>query len=303
MDIEINNKNMHILECFSSESRVRILMLLNEEPRSINELAEALGFSSAIITKHIQKLEEAGLIRTESISGKRGRRKVCHLLHDSLTLRFKSVKQEDDNAYSVSIPVGQYADYEVKPTCGLASESGMIGMVDDPRYFSSPDHVKAKHLWFGSGFVQYRIPNYLVGRQQLRELKISFEICSEAPDYNEHWPSDISFSLNGVHVGMWTCPGDFGRKRGVFTPDWWRTGTQHGLLKTLTIGAEGSFLDGQRMSDITPGDLQIEVGKDIAFQISNPETAVHRGGVNLFGSRFGNYDQEIEVVVHYAPAP
>ncbi|MCR2803916.1 ArsR/SmtB family transcription factor [Paenibacillus soyae] len=303
MDIEIDSKNMPILECFSSETRVKIMELLNDEPRSINELAEALGLSSAIVTKHIQKLEEAGIIRTESISGKRGRRKVCHLLHETITLRFKSTKPSEENVYTVSIPVGQYTDYEVHPTCGLASETGMIGMVDDPRYFSSPDHVKAKHIWFGSGFVQYRIPNYLVGRQQLRELQLSFEICSEAPDYNEQWPSDIYFSLNGVELGMWTCPGDFGRHRGVLTPSWWTVGTQHGLLKTLTVGQDGTYLDGQRLSGVTPTDLGIQVGKDFAFQIANPETAVHRGGVNLFGSRFGNYDQEIEVAVRYAPAP
>lgn len=301
MDIQVNSDNLPILECFSSKSRVKIIELLSEDAKSINELAEALDVSSAIVTRHIQKLEEAGIVRTESVSGTRGRRKVCHLLRESLTLRFTKPQQADDNFYAVSIPVGQYADYEVQPTCGLASETGIIGMVDDPRYFSSPDHVKAKHLWFGSGFVQYRIPNYLVGTQRLRELRISFEICSEAPDYNEHWPSDIGFALNGIHVGMWTCPGDFGRHRGVYTPAWWTIGTQYGLLKTLTIRSDGTYLDGERLSDVTPDDLNLQVGRDIPFQISNPETAVHRGGVNLFGSRFGNYDQEIEVSVYYVP--
>lgn len=299
MNIQLNRKSMPIFECFSSETRVKIIELLSEKPMNISELADELNLSSAIVTRHIQKLEDAGIIRTESISGTRGRRKVCHLMHESITFQFKKPRSIDENQYSVSIPVGQYTGYQVKPTCGLASDTGIIGIVDDPRYFSSPDHVKAKHVWFASGYIQYRIPNYLVGKQRIRALSISFEICSEAPGYNENWPSDLTFSINGQSVGMWTCPGDFGGTRGVLTPSWWNKGTQYGLLKTLAVREEGTFLDGLRLSDFTPDDLGVEIGEDIVLQISNPETAVHCGGVSLFGSQFGNYDQEIEVTVYY----
>jgi Predicted transcriptional regulator len=301
VEIQVHPANMAILECFSSESRVKMIELLGTKPMNIGELAEALGISSAIVTKHVQKMEEAGLIRTESVTGTRGRRKICHLRHKAITLRMEPPRAAGAEAkqYTVSIPIGQYIDYAVKPTCGLAAEDAIIGIVDDPRYFSSPDRVRACHLWFASGFVRYRIPNYLVGNQRIRQLTVSLEMGSEAPGYNENWPSDIAFSINGVHVGTWTCPGDFGSQRGVFTPAWWNMGTQNGLLKTLAIREDGTFLDGVRLSGVTPRQLAIGVGDDIILEIANDESAAHNGGVSLFGRGFGNYDQDIEVTVRH----
>lgn len=299
MIIEVNSRNLKFLECFSSDTRIKIIELLNERPTNIKDLAEALSLSSAIVTKHIQKLEEAQIITTESIPSTRGRQKICHLTLDSATLQFRTKDQPEPNRYSVSIPIGQYAAYEVKPTCGLASDTKIIGMVDDPRYFSDPEHVKACHLWLGSGYIEYRIPNYLVGKQRARSISISLEICSEAPHYNENWPSDLSFYMNDVLLGMWTCPGDFGAVRGVYTPAWWDLGTQHGLLKQITIDSEGSYIDGIRMSDQTIHDLAIGYGDDIRFRIHAPETAGHSGGLSMFGKGFGNYDQDIQVYVAY----
>ncbi|WP_219834030.1 transcriptional regulator [Paenibacillus sp. R14(2021)] len=299
MHIQVTTSNMGLLECFSSETRVRIIELLDQSPMSIKELAAELGLSSAIVTKHIQKLEQAGFVGTESISGARGRLKVCRLLPEFVTLQLRTPSIRSANVYTVSIPVGQYNDFKVRPTCGLASDESVIGIVDDPRYFWDPDHVKAKHIWFGSGYVEYRIPNYLVGEQTVKSLTLSFEICSESPGYNENWPSDISFFLNGTELGTWTCPGDFGANRGVYTPDWWMHGTQHGLLKTVTIRKDGTFIDGVQLSRLTPADLNIKLGDDIRFRIACPDTAVHCGGISLFGRQFGNYDQEIEVTVTY----
>jgi len=47
------------------------------------------------------------------------------------------------------------------------------------------------------------------------------EISSEAPSYNNNYPSDIVFSLKKIELGTWTSPGDFGDKRGNFNPQWW----------------------------------------------------------------------------------
>ncbi|WP_424766439.1 ArsR/SmtB family transcription factor [Paenibacillus sp. sgz302251] len=299
MNIEVNTSNIKFLECFSSDTRIKIIELLNEQAMNIKELAEALGISSAIVTKHVQKLEEVSIITTESVPSTRGRQKICHLTLESATLQFRVKEKHDQNRYAVSIPIGQYSAYEVKPTCGLSSETKIIGMVDDPRYFSDPERVTARHLWFASGFIEYRIPNYLVGKQTARNISISLEICSEAPHYNENWPSDLSFYLNDVCLGVWTCPGDFGAVRGVYTPTWWDLGTQHGLLKQITIDAGGSYIDGIRMSDKTIHDLPISYGEDIHFKISAPETAIHKGGLSMFGKQFGNYDQDIQVYIGY----
>ena len=54
--------------------------------------------------------------------------------------------------------------------------------------------------------------------------------------------SDITFSLNGVILGTWTSPGDYGDRRGKYNPSWWFPFlNQYGLLKKLTITPEAPF--------------------------------------------------------------
>jgi hypothetical protein len=175
-------------------------------------LADHLGISSAITTRHISLLEEAGIIRSENIPGKRGLQKLCHLAVDKITLSFEHQSMGKDYQV-VSIPVGQFSAYEVSPPCGLASPEGYIGVCDDPRYFSDPAHVNAALLWFQSGWVEYRIPSYIISSRPIHAIDISLEICSEFPGYKEDWPSDIHFYLNGILIGVWTSPGDFGKKK------------------------------------------------------------------------------------------
>ena len=42
---------------------------------------------------------------------------------------------------------------------------------------------------------------------RIESLELSMEMCSEAPNYDHNWPSNISVWVNGVEIGMWTSPG------------------------------------------------------------------------------------------------
>ncbi len=71
------------------------------------------------------------------------------------------------------------------------------------------------------------------------------EVSSEFPFSNNNWPSDITFSLNGVELGTWTSPGDFADIRGKYTPDWYPDNlNQYGLLKTIRIMDHGTYMEG-----------------------------------------------------------
>ncbi|MFD0712645.1 ArsR/SmtB family transcription factor [Paenibacillus sp. GCM10027626] len=297
--IEVNGDNMAFFECLSSATRVKIIELLNDRSLNIGELAELLGVSSAIVTKHIQKMEQAGIVATESATGKRGMQKVCSLQLDSVQLMFRQSKPAAQRSYAASIPLGQYIAWDIKPTCGMVSEQKLIGMLDDPRYFADPERVQARHIWFGSGYVEYRLPNFLLSNQSLKRLEIALEVASEAPGYNEQWPSDITFSINGIELATWTSPGDFGSKKGVYTPQHFNFGSQYGLLKTLSVTEEGTFIDGVYVSPVTIGQIGIAFGKDVLFRIACHEAAEHCGGVSLYGRGYGNYDQDIEVKMFY----
>ena len=120
------------------------------------------------------------------------------------------------------------------------------------------------------------------------------ELSSEVPGTSADWPSDITLSVNGADVGTWTSPGDFGDKRGVFTPDWWKLkGSQYGKLKNFRINDEGSFVDGVRISDVRLADLKLDEHHSIRLRIGVRDNAKHPGGINIFGRGFGNYDQDI----------
>ena len=167
--------------------------------------------------------------------------------------------------------------------------------MDDIRYFSYPQRYNAGFLCFGHGYLEYTLPNQLDVEEQPVELQISFEIASEAPGINDNYPSDIYFQINGVDLGFWTSPGDYGERRGYLNPSWYPDAfNQYGLLKIIIINQTGTYVDGNtRISDVTIDRLGIKYQSKIDFRISSPETARHPGGVSLFGKGFGNYNQDI----------
>ena len=267
--------------------------MLSEKPMNIKEMAEQLGLSSAILTMHIGKLEKSGLIGSERTHSGRSTYKVCYLEADSLEIDFPSKTRSNSRVHEFILPIGHYTDFSVLPTCGLATTEKVIGYFDDPRYFLDPERVNAKILWFTKGFVEYKVPNYLLSDQEPVSLEISMELGSEAPGVNNNWPSDITFLINGVEIGKWTSPGDFGGTRGIFTPEWWSLSVgQFGLLKILKIDDTGSYMDGRRISDITLQQLDLRQ-KQWDFRVTIKDDAIHAGGITIFGSGFGNYNQDI----------
>ena len=248
MKLNISHKHLPVYEALASEVRLNIINLLAKKPMNIKELANQLGLSSAILTMHVRKLENAQIIKSERIQVNRAISKVCSLAVDKIEIDFPVKDENALNIHEFSLPVGHYTDFEVEPTCGLATAEKIIGYFDDPRCFLDPERVDAKILWFSKGYVEYKVPNYLLPDQTPKALEISMELGSEAPGVNENWPSDIAFYLNGIKIGQWTSPGDFGGTRGKFTPEWWSLGVnQYGLLKVLKIDDTGSYMDGQRI--------------------------------------------------------
>ena len=293
MKIELSEQNLPIFEAISSNVRIQIIHLLSKKSMNIRELAEALSLSSAIMTMHVKKLEKAGIIRSEMTPGKGGAaQKVCSLSMDGLEIAFprKDVVQRESRRTEVSI--GHYTDLSIVPTCGICTTEKVIGIFDDPRYFLDPDRVNAKILWFSQGYIEYKIPNFLLSSENPEELEISMEISSEAPLTNMNWPSDLTFFFNGVNVGMWTSPADYGGK-GKLNPSWWFDDVnQFGLLKRLIIKKDGTYMDGIKLSDVSLEEIDIS-NSHWTFRIAILEDAEHIGGFTLFRSGFGNYNQDL----------
>lgn len=295
-------EGLAIFKALGSDVRIEILnILLDNNNMSMNELASRLNITNGALTSHIKKLESCGLITTSSESAGHGNQKICSVHLDKILIDLE--KQEDfQNIYSIDLKVGHYSNYQVCPTCGLASGNALIGEVDDPRYFDHPERYTADILWFSKGFVEYNIPNLIPGFQRITQLTLSAELCSEAPGFNNVWPSDIFFYINDVFVGSWLSPGDFGDSRGLFTPDWWVSNwNQYGMLKLLDINKSGTYIDGLQISDVTIDSLHLDYRSNIRFRMAVEEGAAHVGGLTIFGKTFGNYRQDIKVSLHYAP--
>lgn len=290
-----------VFKALSSETRLSIMeLLLQEGPMSITAICERTGLTAGSLTPHIRILQDSGLIDVTMREGKHGILKICTAVESSMLIS-APVLSISENMYETEIGVGQYTNYEVRPTCGICTPEHIIGKVDVPAFFADAERMDAHILWFSSGYVDYMLPCFLKEGQQPLELQISMEISSEAPGVQENWPSDIHFRINGVNLGYWTSPGDFGRIRGIYNPAWWFPNwNQHGLFKLLSINEQGTFMDGGRISDTTIGDINIRPGRAIAFRIEVPENVQHVGGATLFGKGFGNYPQDIRMRMHYA---
>jgi DNA-binding transcriptional ArsR family regulator len=53
---------VELFKALAHESRLRLVGLLSERPRTVEELAAALGLSASTVSHHLLKLKEAGLV-------------------------------------------------------------------------------------------------------------------------------------------------------------------------------------------------------------------------------------------------
>ncbi|MCX7714387.1 MAG: helix-turn-helix domain-containing protein [Clostridia bacterium] len=303
MKISTEKKYLPIFKALASDVRLDIIKMLSRQPLNIKDIASELNLSSAIITMHVKKLEEAGIITCETININGGRQKICTLDMSSIEIAFPSGSSYSCDYHNFSLPIGHYTKFDVRPTCGLASQEKIIGQFDEVRSFLEPERVDAQILWFSEGFVEYTIPNYLLKGEKAVAISISMEIGSEYPGVKDDWPSEITFSINGVELGSWISPGDFGNKRGKLNPPWWGGNlNQYGSLKVLNVNADGTYIDGKKISDICITDLKLSDNPDakkIQLRFEVKDTAKYKGGLTLYGSRFGNYDQDIIISMFY----
>lgn len=298
------DEGLEVFKALGSELRINIIKLLQENHEmNMNELATSLGITNGALTSHIKKLEESGIIQVMTERGGHGNQKICKVAVDKIVVDVESEEtEEDQNIYNTEVKVGHYSDYNVYPTCGLATSKAIVGEVDDPRYFSHPDRINAGILWFTKGYIEYMIPNLLPSATKIDQITVSLEISSEAPGINNDWPSDISIFLNDVKIGTWTSPGDYGDVQGIFTPDWWFTNwNQYGLLKMIVINKKGTFVDGLKISDVTINQFNLDYKSTVRFKFEIEEDAKNIGGITIFGSEFGNYNQDIKVRIAYSP--
>ncbi|MDF2924020.1 MAG: ArsR family transcriptional regulator [Paenibacillaceae bacterium] len=282
-----------VAKALSGDVRVRILEALGEKPMSINQLAEALGVAQPTISINVQTLEQVELI-TSSLGA--NREKICSVTCRSILLELPA--RLGDGLHlteELHMPIGLFSNCSVQPTCGMARRDGsIIGSQDDPRAFYMPDRMDAALLWFsGAGYIEYHFANPLPPGVSLDELHIRAELCAEAPAFAGVWPSDITLFVNGLPLGTWTSPADFGDRKGKLTPERWRGGSEYGQLTEWQVTGEGSRINTVPSGATTIRDLELAFNKPISVRFEVGSDSANQRGLNLFGSGFGDYPQDI----------
>ncbi len=299
-EFDLDDERLSCLgRALSSPVRIQMLRLLTRQELNVNEISELLSIPQSSAAANVKLLEEAGLVSCQLQTATRGQMKVCRIDPQEITVLMKTVSDAEKTEY-ISMPIGHFVDYQVVPTCGIVTEKGRIGEEDEPRCFFDPERVKAQLIWLGAGYLEYRFPNQFLEKGDVREVELSAEVCSEDHDYNMDYPSDITLWINGIEAATWTCPSDFGGRRGTFNPDWWPDkNTQYGVLKKWQIRKNGTFLDGKMICGRSLEEYGLARDPYITIRIGVREDAKHPGGLNLFGEGFGDYKQNIVLKVTY----
>lgn len=287
-------------KAISVPTRIEILKLLYFESLNVAEIAEKLRIPASSAGLHIKVLEAAGLIHTEVQPGSHGSMKLCSRKSDFVTINLTGDPQQVHETSVQHMPIGAYTDCDVHPTCGMCGEDGYIGDEDQISSFYLAERIKAQIIWTSSGYLEYRFANPVPAGQKIKCLALSFECCSEAPNYREDWKSDISVSINNAVCGVWTSPGDFGARRGTMNPQWWADGnTQYGILTNWAVRAGGTWVNGHKVSEYSAESIDVGGKPFIAVRIGNDPAAEYVGGFNIFGARFGDYPQDIILTIEY----
>ncbi len=299
--IEDEDELEDIVQALNATVRRQIMSLLRVSSLSIADLAKKLKMPISTVSFHVNILRKAGFVSVTVKKHSRGNAKLISRQIDRLSIDFRE-ETNDERAQQIcmEIPIGSFTDAKVEPGCGLADENRIIISDDLPSAFYSPMRLGAQIVWLSKGYLEYKIPNYMLKNKKVKTVMLSMELCSEAPNYCSDWASDITFWLNGEEVATYFSPGDYGDHRGRLNPSWWSDhSTQYGVMKSLKITNDGTYLDEDAVNTHTIESLGLLKGDFITFRIGIKEDARHQGGMNLFGEKFGDFAQGLLYTVEY----
>lgn len=280
--------------------RRRILRLILEKSYSLLELAKEMGIPVSTTSFHVKSLREAGLIKVLANPSKRGNEKNISFDCERVSIFFTDGANVDRYNKIIEIPLGSYIEYDITPPCAICTHDELVGALDDVRVFEHPKRVNAQLISFYKGHIVYPIPLETEEEAKIASLNITMEICSECPNYNNSWKSNITFYLDDVELATYLSLGDYGGRRGRFTPSFWgNNSTQYGMLVNLTIDEKGTFLDGVKVSELTIDKLDLQDKYLTKLKIAIKGDAKYVGGINIFGRHFGDYDSDIVVQIAY----
>ncbi len=288
-------------EALSSPIRVAILSQLDNNGKSVTELAKLNYVSVSSIMFHLELLQKAGLVNVTTIENKKRKTRYASRACATLSLRMipNNISNDESKIYAESQPVGGYIDSLFGDKSGIVTTQQAFNIYKNEPF--RPERFAAQLIYTNCGYVEYAFNNSQIINHNIQEIRFSLEICSETSYFNNDFKSDITFSINGIELLTYTSPGDFGGRKGLLTPSFWgMDATQYGQLVTIIVNNNGVYLNGVMIKSILHvQDLKLTDGNCIHFRVESKKNARNRGGFNIFGKHFGDYPQDIEMTIRY----
>ena len=292
-----------ICEALSNKKRLEILNILQIPPCSISvtDLSNKLNIPISTLKHHLDILYAASLITISYMTTKYGTTKIiARDLHGVNLKLYKNIKEVKKTLKTkkISIGVGHFNNV-YSDNFGFATDKEFINFLGTS-YFH-PKRIDAQLVFSTSGQIEYYVDNTIAKTNNIKKLKISLEICSEAPFYNNDFISDITFWINNKEILTYVSSGDYGERKGLLNPAWWSpNNTQYGKLLIITIDETGVYLDSELINKkVNINTLNLDSSNKIILKIGNKTTARNIGGWNIFGKNLGDYPQDIDFEFFY----
>lgn len=302
LNIENEEDNKNLLKigiALSSPIRIAILKQINNGGKTLSELAKLNYVSFSSIVFHVNLLEEAKLVRVKTIKINKTYSKyvIKGIFLINILFNDEVSPIEETENYQQEMKVGHYTKAEFGKNNGFFVDKSFFTFYENTPFLEK--RLNADLIYTNKGFVEYTFDNSKIKNREPIEITFSLEICSEVAYYNNNYESLIGFSINGIEVASYLSPGDFGGRRGRYSPnDSSINATQYGQLKMITVNKNGVYLDGILLNNkITIDTLNLNENNCILFRVTSKEFNHSNGGFNIFGKKYGDFNQDIEMTI------
>ena len=129
---------LKISRALSSPERIQILKTLYLRSTTLADLSKELHIPISSMSRHVDILADAQLIRITYRPTLKGHMKYCSLKMLSCKVSLKEKEQREKRTYSLEMPIGMFSHADILPPCGIVSKNAIIGIIDDPRTFYLP---------------------------------------------------------------------------------------------------------------------------------------------------------------------
>lgn len=289
------NEMAKICKALSTPLRIQIVNLLKNKSLSLTQIANYFDLPISTIAFNLQFLVDANILTLEYSPTKKGHTKWFSYNIQHIELDFSTTNViEQFSSHTQEVPIGNYVNIELGETNGIATETKHLFSDCKNKAFIC-ERNKAQLIWSSSGFIEYNIDNSEYKDKKIKKLEISLELCSESNGFNENYPSDITFWINNIEIGTFHSLGDYGDRYGKYTPRWWyEESTKYGQLVNISLSSDGVLINGKSINNkVKIHNLNITENNYFTFKFGIKDDAINHGGFNIFGEKFGDYQQGI----------